>query len=153
MFPTLADICDFSLPQDRKIDGTSLFPVFNDRELERQIPLTWFFYRSFPEMSMRIDDYMLLGNALDSIPRTHPMADLDMDFIKNMELQSFELYNIKDDREQKNDLAKTHPEILERMKPQMLEVLEEIKSEGPYWEGLFEYENLPSKFKKGYIRH
>jgi len=152
VLPTLADICEFELPSDRKIDGTNLSPLFRNEALKRNTPLTWFFYRSYPEMSMRIDDYMLIGNALDSIPRTHPLSDIDMDFIKNIQLKEFELYNIIEDPSQQNNLAKTHAGVLEEMKPQMLQLLEEIKEEGPYWEGLFEYENLPSRFKQAYIR-
>lgn len=152
VLPTLAEICDFELPSDRKIDGTSLVPLFTQKTIKRETPLMWFFYRSYPEISMRIDDYILIGNALDSIPRTHPTADLDMDFIKNIQLKEFELYNVIDDPSQQYNLAETESEMLNQMKPQMIELLEEIKQEGPYWEGLFKYESLPSRFKKGYIR-
>ncbi|MEN8116227.1 MAG: sulfatase-like hydrolase/transferase [Bacteroidota bacterium] len=152
VLPTLAEVCDFSIPANRKIDGANLTPLFNNKPLSRQTPLMWFFYRSYPEVSMRIDDYILIGNALDSVPRTHPMADLDMDFIKNIEIREYELYNIIDDPAQQNNLAETNPDVLNRMKPQMINLLEEIKTEGPYWNGLFEYESLASKFKKGYIR-
>jgi len=152
VLPTLAEMCDFELPADRKIDGTSLLPILEGETFKRKTPLMWFFYRAYPEISMRIDDYVLIGNALDSVPRTHPTSDLDMDFIKNIQLKEFELYNVKTDPGQQNNLLETEIEIFEQMKPQMIELLEEIKIDGPYWEGLFEYESLPSKFKKGYIR-
>ena len=152
ILPTLADVCGFELPTDRKIDGTSLSSLFNGKELERKTPLMWFFYRAYPEIAMRAGDYVLIGNALDSVPRTHRISDLDMDFIKNIELKEFELYNITDDPAQQNNLAESHPDILNKMKPQMISLLEEIKQEGPYWEGLNKYESMPSKFKKEYIR-
>jgi len=152
VLPTIAEIGQIELPSDRKIDGTSLIPLFNQKTFSRKTPLMWFFYRAYPEISMRIDDYILIGNALDSVPRTHPTADLDMDFIKNIQLKEFELYNVIDDPSQQKNLAITESEILNRMKPQMIELLEEIKTEGPYWKGLFEYESLRSRFKKGYIR-
>ncbi len=152
VLPTLAEICDFELPDDRKIDGTSLVPLFYQKNIDRKTPLMWFFYRAYPEISIRIDDYVLIGNALDSVPRTHPTSDLDMDFIKNIQLKEFELYNVKIDPGQQNNLAESEKEILNWMKPQMIELLEEIKTDGPYWEGLFEYESLRSRFKKEYIR-
>lgn len=152
VLPTLANICNFELPADRKIDGTNLTPLFTGQAINRETPLMWFFYRSYPEISMRMDDYVLIGNALDSVPRTHPTSNLDMDFIKQIELKKFELYNIMEDPSQQNNLADSKPELLNKMKPEMLKLLNEIKTEGPYWEGLFEYESLPSKFKKGYIR-
>jgi arylsulfatase A len=152
VLPTLAEVCGFDIPADRKIDGTNLSPVFRNEPFNRETPMMWFFYRSYPEVSLRIDDYVLIGNALDSVPRTHRLADFDMDFIKNIQIEEFELYNIVEDPSQQNNLAETHTEILEKMKPQMLKLLEEIKEEGPYWEGLPEYESMPSRFKKEYIR-
>lgn len=152
VLPTLADACGFEHPSDRKIDGANLRPLFKNEPFKRQTPLMWFFYRAYPEISMRMDDYILIGNALDSVPRTHPTSDLDMEFIKNIELKEFELYNIKYDPGQRNNLLETAPDIFAQMKPQMLQLLNEIKEEGPYWKGLFEYDSMPSKFKKGYIR-
>lgn len=152
VLPTLSEMCNVELPSDRKIDGTSLLPLFEGLKINRQTPLTWFFYRAYPEISMRIDDYVLIGNALDSVPRTHQTSDLDMDFIKNIKLKDFELYNVMNDPSQQNNLAETEPQILNRMKPQMISLLQEIKTEGPSWEGLPEYESLPSRFKKEYIR-
>jgi arylsulfatase A len=152
VLPTLAEACDFKLPTDRKIDGTSLLPLFSQNNIERETPLMWFFYRAYPEISMRIDDYVLIGNALDSVPRTHPTSDLDMDFIKNIQLKEFELYNVKMDPGQQNNLIETEIEIFQQMKHQMITLLEEIKTEGPYWKGLFKYDSMRSRFKKGYIR-
>jgi arylsulfatase A len=152
VFPTLAEVCKFSLPGDRKIDGSNLFPLIQNQPFKRNTPLLWFFYRSYPEISMRINDYVLVGNALDSVPRTHSMSDLDLSFVKNIQLKSFELYNVEKNQEQTVNLAEIHPEIIEKMKPQMVGLLEEIKAESPNWQGLFEYESLPSKFKKQYIR-
>jgi len=94
----------------------------------------------------------LVGNALDSIPRTHRISDLDMDFIKSIALKEFELYNVIEDPSQQHNLAESNPDMLNKLKPQMLNLLEEIKTEGPYWEGLPEYQSLRSRFKKGYIR-
>jgi len=153
VLPTLVELCDIKLPLNKiKIDGTSLNPLFKSQTFNRATPLMWFFYRSYPEISMRIDDYVLVGNSLDSIPRTHQTSDLDMDFIKSIELKEFELYNIIDDPSQQNNLAESNQEILNKMKPQMIKLLEEINNEGPYWEGLPEYGSMRSKFKKEYIR-
>ncbi len=152
VLPTLAEACGFELPNDRKYDGTNLNPLFKNEQLNRETPLMWFFYRSYPEISMRMDDYILIGNALDSVPRTHATSDLDMEFIKNIELKEFELYNVKQDPAQQNNLLDSKPDIIAKMKPQMVQLLNEIKTEGPYWEGLFEYESMSSKFKQKYIR-
>ena len=152
VLPTLANVCGFELPQDRKIDGTSLAPLFDGKRLERKTPLMWFFYRAYPEIAMRMGDYILIGNALDSVPRTHRISDLDMDFIKQIELKDFAFYNINNDPSQQQNLVKSESGVLNEMKSRMISLLEEIKTEGPYWKGLPKYESLPSKFKKAYIR-
>lgn len=38
----------------------------------------------------------------------------------NVEPTYFELYNVKEDREERIDVAKEHPELVERMKAKML---------------------------------
>lgn len=152
VLPTLAEACDFDLPKDRKIDGTNLSPLFHNNQINRETPLIWFFYRSYPEVSMRMGDYILIGNALDSVPRTHPTSDLDMDFIKSIELKEFELYNIKSDPGQEVNLIEKEGDVFLQMKPVLTQLLNEFKVEGPYWEDLFDYHSMPSKFKKGYIR-
>ena len=152
VFPSLATICNFELPDNRKIDGTSLLPLFENKPLNRETPLTWFFYRAYPEISMRVNDYVLIGNALDSIPRTHPISANDMNFIKSIQLKEFELYNIIQDPGQENNLIHSSPEMASKMKSKMIQLLDEIKNEGPYWNGLANSDSLPSRFKQNYIR-
>lgn len=152
VLPTLGEICGFELPKDRKIDGCNIVPLLRGQAIQRNTPLTWFFYRSFPEISMRQGDFVIVGNALDSIPRTHPMSDLDMQFVKEIELHSFELHNLSTDPKQQINVSEQYPEQFDDMKSRMLQILGEIKLEGPYWDGLFDYHSLQSKFKKDYIR-
>lgn len=152
VLPTLSEACDFNLEKEVKLDGSSLMPIVQQKEFKRKTPLMWFFYRAYPEIALRINDYVLVGNALDSFPRTHPVSDVDIDFIKNIQLKQYELYNVETDPGQQNNLAAKLPEIVEEMKPQMLELLQQIKQDGPVWDGLTKYETLHSKFKKEYIR-
>ena len=46
----------------------------------------------------------------------------------------FELYNLKDDVAEKNDLSQTHPAKLEEMKGELVKLHAEVKAEAPVWE-------------------
>lgn len=63
-----------------------------------------------------------------------------MSFIKNIQPEFYELYNLVDDAGQHVDLSSSEPEKLERMKKDLFLLLEEVKEEGPIWEGLPKYE-------------
>ena len=135
ILPTLCEVSGASLP-DKKIDGTSLLPLVHDQPWERKEPLLWFFYRTHPEVALLQDHYMLMGKAQDTIPRTHAFTSDDMDFVKNIQLIDFELYNLENDGAQTHDIGTSHPEKLRLLKTQMIQKLEDIKEEAPVWENL-----------------
>jgi arylsulfatase A len=56
-----------------------------------------------------------------------------MEYLETLVPTMFELYNLKDDVEQENDLADEYPELVEEMKTQMLQLRNEMVSEGGDW--------------------
>jgi len=107
-FPTICQIAGASLPQDRTIDGASLLPLFNGKKIERNIPLYWRYHG----MAMRDGDWKIILKG-------------------NME--KCELYNLRDDIAEENNLAEKEPERLARMKKKFLEINEGVEKEGPEW--------------------
>jgi arylsulfatase A len=102
---------------------------------ERTNPLYWFFYRTSPEIAVRVEDLMILGKDNDTIPRTHRFSAPDMTYIKSMDLVDYELYNLTDDPGQYKNLIDTHPSA-ERYIQIINEKLNEIQSKGYEWEQL-----------------
>jgi len=47
--------------------------------------------------------------------------------------KNYQLHNLKDDPGQENDLAAAQPEVLERMKKQLLQINQSIMADGPDW--------------------
>ncbi|MEK6477250.1 sulfatase-like hydrolase/transferase [Catalinimonas sp. 4WD22] len=147
VLPTLAEFTGSSLPAERTIDGVSLASVFRGeaKNTERENPI--FFYRYFhdPICMLRDGDWCLLGyknlipyaeslneGELANIRPWHFQAN-HMEYLKDLEPEHFELYNLRRDREQKNDVADAHPERVEKMKAKMLHLRDEMVSEGGNW--------------------
>jgi len=132
ILPTLCDLGRAALPKDRTIDGASIVPLFKDKDVQRDIPAFWMFparYSGFPHMAMREGDYVILGwFAAKGADQTW------MDFIKTAELEAFELYNLKKDLDQSEDLADKKPALLADLKAKMKALWAQVQAEGPVWE-------------------
>jgi arylsulfatase A len=135
LFPTICDIAGAVPPPDRKMDGVSLRPLWEDGHFIRETPLFWFFYRVKPAAAMRDGDWVLTGYLNDPIERhTHPLTAPDMPMIRQAPLDQFELFNLRTDPEQQADLAGFYPDRLSAMKKRMQDLHREVVNEGPQWD-------------------
>ncbi len=48
--------------------------------------------------------------------------------------EKFELYNLKGDSEQRENIVDKEPRVFEQMVDKMRQLWKEIQAEGPYWE-------------------
>lgn len=143
IMPTISDLVAINHPNPTSLDGISLLPLIHKKTLTRTKPLSWFFYRTSPEIAMRIGDYVILGRDSDTIRLTHQMAQPDMDYIKNMTLENFEVYQLQSDIGQTNNIDYTTLDMGQQFKNQLVNRLKEIQAVGPHWENL-----PPQKGKK-----
>ena len=113
-FPTICEILDIPLPKDRAIDGTSILPLFDGDPIVRKQPLYWrnHLAPSQYKVGMRLDDWKIVGSD---------------------DLTQFELYNIKDDWQEKFNLSERHPDRFEKMKQQLIEHDQAVLADGPDW--------------------
>jgi len=56
-----------------------------------------------------------------------------MVYLLGQEPDIFELYNLMEDQEQKNNLAEKYPKVVSGMKKKMLELRKEMVNEGGNW--------------------
>ena len=110
VLPTIANLCDLPIPNDRKIDGIDLFDN-NINKQERDFFSYW--TRKSPELykniSLNSGNYKLVGNTN-----------------YNSEIEDFELYNLEmDPYESENLIIKEKPVALE-MKSRMDEIYNEL---------------------------
>jgi arylsulfatase A-like enzyme len=107
VLPTLTELCHADLPTDRKIDGKSLLPLMkveNTDWSDRAIFSYW--TRKYPElynsMAIQKSGYKLVG-------QTNYNASID----------DFELYNLKNDVHELNNIVKTNKEIAWKLKNEL----------------------------------
>jgi arylsulfatase A len=136
LLPTLCEITGIGVPGDRAIDGTSFLPIFEGDSIERKTPLYWQFNyaRSKPKVAMRVGDWKILATLTE--PESKPVADITdglQQGIKRAELDSFELYNLREDVGETTDLAEQQPERLAAMAAQLRKLYREVRDESPVW--------------------
>lgn len=98
IYPTIIDACGLQMPNQNEIDGVSLLPLLNGGQLERD-KLFWHYPHyggkgDAPAGAIRKGDYKL---------------------IELFETGKVELYNLKEDMSELNDLAAQEPEIKEEL--------------------------------------
>ena len=114
IFPTICDILDIPLPDDRTIDGASLLPLFADKPIERGQPLYWRNHLAPQEfrVGLRVGDWKIVGSD---------------------DLTAFELYNIARDTQETTNLAESEPKRFAELKQRLIEHDAAVLKEGPDW--------------------
>jgi arylsulfatase A len=133
LLPTFCAMAGARVPADRPIDGVSLLPLFEGKELKRSTPLFWYFYRTVPAAAMRVGDWVIVGTLEPGLPKSHALTAEQMDFLKRAKLTQFELFNLRQDLAQTRDLSGTQPERFLTMKQRMIKLHSDVVAEGPMW--------------------
>lgn len=111
-FPTLLEVAGISQIKNKTLDGLSLMPVFTGKAALAERPLFWHF-------PIYLEAYLKEGDQTqDPLFRTRPGSAIrkgDWKLIQYFENNDIELYNLKDDLSEKNNLATTHPEKAKEM--------------------------------------
>ena len=149
LLPTLCEIVGISLPDD--LDGTSFLPLLEGKPFQRKLPLYWFFYRTSPEIAMRIGDHMILGLDNDTIPRPHQFSQDDLGYLKNISLKNYELYDLRNDFSQEKNLFHSHPKK-DSLKHLIDHKLTEIKDNRYPWQKL-PLKLEPRKKKTNWVKY
>ena len=115
VFPTMLAIAGVKPPAARVLDGVNILPVLTGTvtKLDRPQPLYWRLNMApNAKVAMRVDDWKILANA---------------------ELTEFELYNLKTDARETNDLKATEPQRFAALRAQLLKHHAAVEAEGPDW--------------------
>ena len=112
LVPTISELCDVELPKNKKIDGKSLIPLLEGKNTENRY-LFSYWTRRFPEkyinMSIQNDEFKLVGN------NNYDSA-----------IEKFELYDLINDPNEKNNIIKENIPIALEFKYEMEKSLNEL---------------------------
>lgn len=129
IFSTICEIVKTPLPDDRTIDGASMLPAFEGRPIKRKQPLYWRTHISSPDsrVALRIEDWKIVADQT---------------------LKEFQLFNLKDDWQERNNLADKHSDRFDEMKAMLLAFDAEVLADGPDWWKKPQPEDRRKKAKK-----
>jgi arylsulfatase A-like enzyme len=131
-FPTFAELAGARLPSDRTIDGASLSVLFAGRAtIDRKLPAAWAFpvpYTFTPHLALRDGEFVLLAWLNDK-----PADQSWMDWIKSALPQRYELYNLRIDLGQRNDLAVSEPAVTRRLSYALQRHWRDLRQDAPVW--------------------
>lgn len=135
--PTFAELAGASLPE-RSLDGESITSLIETGSKERTKPLTWAFYDALNErrVAMRTEDWKILASLKSdtvTMIRLHNIYDGNLAMIKNAELTNFELYNMKDDISEAEDISSRHPELFKEMQELLKSEYATLLEESHVW--------------------
>jgi arylsulfatase A len=140
ILPTICAAAGIEPPSDRVLDGVNLLPHLRGQPLERPQPLFWYFYNPYTDKEdnmavavLRDGDYSLVATDEDVQRESHTFRVEHMPVVKGREFDRMELFNLRDDPGQSQDISAEEPEIFERMKTQLRERVQDALQEGPDW--------------------
>lgn len=108
--PTILDILEIDLPNDRSFDGISLLPLIKGHMAERLRPIGFAFNGRLA----------LTGNRFKLVH--YPAGQTEGNYrsaVVTTDANRYLLFNLLDDPGEKTDIAVNHPDIVKRMRSQL----------------------------------
>jgi len=112
-FSTISEAANVQIPLEKKLDGQSLIPLLTEKDPIKERPLFWHF-------PIYLQGYVKQGpfETRDNKFRTRPGSVIrygDWKLHEYFEDNSLELYNLKTDIGEQQNLAESHPEKREEL--------------------------------------
>ena len=127
-YPTLLEVAGIEKPEGKKLDGQSFLPVLTGTGTLKERPLFWHF-PIYLEAYLKNDT-----TTQDPLFRTRPGSAIrmgDWKLIQYFENNDIELYNLKEDISEKNNLAESNPAKRDELLNKLETWRKEIKAPVP----------------------
>ncbi len=134
LFPTVLAACNVKAPADRVIDGVNVLPLLTGKaaDVERKVPLFWRLNMAPPKENLHM-----------------AMRDGNWKILASQDFTHFELYDLKNDPQEKTDRKEMETERFDAMRKRLQTLNAEIVKEGPdWWQRLSPNGGTPIKPKK-----
>ncbi len=135
VLPTVCGLLDLDTPQGVHLDGTDLSSLLTGvgRNFERTQPLFWHLQKARPIVAIRDGDYSLVAEPDFELSKDNMFDEAWIPAIKSGTYKNYQLFNLKTDPKQETDISSQNPELMDRLKTQLLEINASIMADGPDW--------------------
>jgi len=133
-FPAFCELAGIEPPADLELDGANFLPVLQGNSIEREKPLAWCYYNAINEakVALRDGDWKILGTLKDFGKKDHITAEME-EMIKTTPFESYEIYNLKEDRSEENDLMGSDKAPIEALTGKLQAFYDDLVEDQPYW--------------------
>lgn len=131
-FATICDLTDNEQAKSLATDGVSLMPVIRNNSFKRDLPVYTFHHHN-SMASLRRQKWCLIGYLHPQSPGTSSFREEHLEYVRTARFERFELYNLDEDPSQTRNLSLQFPEIVSRLKKELVEQYHETISEGRNW--------------------
>jgi len=134
VLPTVCGLLGLEKPE-RHLDGSDLSPLLtgNKQAFKRHQPLFWHLQKSRPIVALRDGKYSLVADPDYDLSTSNMFREEWIPKIKKGGYANFRLYDLSQDPGQQNDISQEQPEVLAKLKKQLLQINDSVMAEGADW--------------------
>ncbi|QDS91955.1 Arylsulfatase [Roseimaritima multifibrata] len=135
VLPTVCGLLGLAKPEGVHLDGSDLSPILTGKtgRFSRHQPLFWHLQKSRPIVAIRDGDYSLVADPDYELSTNNMFQEAWIPSIKKGGYTNFQLFNLRKDPSQTTNIASKEPQVLDRMKKQLLEINASIMADGKNW--------------------
>ena len=135
ILPTVCGLLGLEKPDGVHLDGSDLSAILTGRpqQFSRHQPLFWHLQKSRPIVAMRDGDYSLVADPAYELSTSNMFREEWIPTIKSGSYTNYRLFNLRKDPGQQNDIASEHPQLLAKMKKELLAINASIMADGADW--------------------
>ncbi|QDT16248.1 sulfatase family protein [Alienimonas californiensis] len=135
VLPTVCGLLGVDPPADVHLDGADLTPLLTGRPdgISRPQPLFWHLQKARPIVALRDGRYSLVADPDYELSRDNMFREAWIPAIRSGGYTNYRLYDLETDPSQSVDLAAERPEVLERLKADLLQINAGVMADGVDW--------------------
>ena len=137
VLPTVCGLLGLERPAGVHLDGSDLSPLLKSASgaasFDRHQPLFWHLQKSRPVVAMRDGKYSLVADPDYELSTNNMFNERWIPAVKAGGYKNFQLFDLEADPSQTTNLAAQKPEVLERLRKQLLEINASIMADGHNW--------------------
>ena len=135
VLPTVCGLLNLPKPKSVHLDGSDLSTLLtpSSKAFKRHQPLFWHLQKSRPIVAMRDGDWSLVASPDYELSKNNMFQEAWIPKVKKGGYTNFQLYNLRNDPGQTENLAAAKPDLLRKLKAQMLKINASIMADGADW--------------------